>query len=842
MPREAPGSQKNLKKKTPTVSNRRKEKQQAISAINNTIAAQQKHNTYTLNDGMTFERAAELLQKLGLSRNYIAASLGNVTDSVYDTTLSDIIATARGKGISTTKIINALQSVDRTKVTDVKGNALTIGTIRAFNNAELPKNYITLLNEINTKNPTANAYGYKVIGSDGDVYYNIRYTNEKGKSVRYSFKDNQTEFEKLSDAGVKSWLNNSDLGYGAVSVYQAKAKAEAAEKERERAEKERERQEQEALQNKIKAAQGSLNLSNAALAALQGNVGSGANAYQDMSAADRAAVTAKLPGTSGLTAYNKLNGVDIVPNITGNQDISGTIQRRALAELMSLGDQVLDEDDAVRQRNIKTQQAALLKQIQQDPELYNALVQRFRADSAAGVTAGQRAANAGDVVNQSQAGYTEAAQSLYDNLFKPDGEIAKTRDEALSTQQAVLDQYITGQLNNAHKDAMDAVTQSTDLKTAVDALSEVFGVDVSKYANDILESSAAADTKASDILARIAGNSQTTLANQDAALQQILNTYNLGNNLASTGASGSTDVSSALNVIMQALKNPASTGAGFKTVSTPDYEKAEQFNNQQYNDVLNSEYMDYLDPKVIKQMGSSKSLDDILSEYGLDMLSEEGLKTLYTQYAEDANKRSDQVFNAAQRAYIAAITAGDVKTSEQLTRLAQSASGSRSNLYAAEALANQFRQQRSNANIGLQMATDVQNQRSANANAVNKAALQANSALSGYLGTGADGYDKSTLYAIGSLWDQAAATNRQNYGTLSNSIMQGVQSMNTQNVQNSVNNANRLAQLAAGITSANAAAAANNAANTASRNTAITQAQASKTQAERDLEKLTKLK
>lgn len=293
---------------------------------------------------------------------------------------------------------------------------------------------------------------------------------------------------------------------------------------------------------------------------------------------------------------------------------------------------------------------------------------------------------------------------------------------------------------------------------------------------------------------------------------------------------------------MQALQKPASTGAGFKTVSTPDYEKAKQFNNQQYNDVLNSKYMDYLDPDVIKQMGSSKSLNDILSEYGLDMLSEEGLKTLYTQYAEDANKRSAQVFNAAQRAYIAAITAGDAKTSEQLTRLAQNTSGARSNLYAAEALANQFRQQRSNANTGLQMATDVQNQRSANANAVNKAALQANSALSGYLGTGADGYDKSTLYAIGSLWDQAAAANRQSYGTLSNSIMQGVQNMNTQNVQNSVNNANRLAQLAAGITSANAAAAANNAANTASRNTAITQAQASKTQAERDLEKLTKLK
>lgn len=820
MPREAPGSQKNLKNNTPTVSNRQKEKQQAVSAISNAIAAQQKHNTYTLNDGMTFERAAELLQKLGLSRDYIAASLGNVTDSVYDTTLSDIIATARGKGISTTDIISALQSVDRTKVTDDKGNALTADTIKAFNNAELPKNYTTLLNEINTKNPTANAYGYKVIGSDGDVYYNIRYTNENGESVMYSFKDNQTEFEKLSDAGVKSWLNNSDLGYGAVSVYQAETER----------------------QNQIKAAQGSLDLSNAALAALQGNVGSGANAYQDMSAADKAAVTAKLPGTSGLTAYNKLNGVDIVPNITGNQAISGTLQRKALAELMGLGDQVLDENDDVRQRNIRTQQAALLQQIRQDPELYNALVQRFRADSAAGVTAGQRAANAGAVVNESKAGYAEAAQGLYDTLFKADGEIAKTRDEALSTQQSILDQYITGQLNNAHKDALDAVTQSTDLKTAVDALSEVFGVDVSKYANDILESSAAADTKASDILARIAGNSQTTLANQDAALQQILNTYNLGNNLASTGASGSTDVSAALGVIMQALQNPASTGAGFKTVSTPDYEKAKQFNNQQYNDVLNSEYMDYLDPEVIKQMGSSKSLDDILSEYGLDMLSEEGLKTLYTQYAEDANKRSDQVFNAAQRAYIAAITAGDVKTSEQLTRLAQSASGARSNLYAAEALANQFRQQRSNANTGLQMATDVQNQRSANANAVNKAALQANSALSGYLGTGADDYDKSTLYAIGSLWDQAAATNRQNYGTLSNSIMQGVQSMNTQNVQNSVNNANRLAQLAAGITSANAAAAANNAANTASRNTAITQAQASKTQAEQDLEKLTKLK
>lgn len=814
MPREAPGSQKN-RNNTPPVSNRQKEKQQAASAINSAITAQQKHNTYTLSDGMSFERAAELLQNLGLSRKYITASLGNATDSVTNTTLSDIIATARGRGISTANILNALQSVNRTKVTDSNGNALTVEAIRKFNNAELPKNYQTILNKINKQYPNAKAYGYKVIDNDGNVSYSIRYRNPSGESVAYSFKD-IAGFSKLNDSDLNNWYNSSTL----------KQRLEGG----------------TFLNNQINAAQGSLALSNAALAALQGNVGSGANAYQDMSAADKAAVTAKLPGTDGLTAYNKLNGVDIVPNITGNQDISGTIQRRALAELLGLGDQVLDENDDIRQRNIRTQQAALLQQIRQDPELYNALVQRFRADSAAGVTAGQRAANAGDVVNQSQAGYTEAAQNLYDSLFKPDGEIAKTRDEALSTQQAALDQYITGQLNNARKDAVDAGTQATDLRTAVDALSEVFGVDVSKYANDILESSAATDTKASDILARIAGNSQTALANQDAALQQILNTYNLGNNLASTGASGSTDVSAALGVIMQALQNPASTGAGFKTVNTPDYEKAKQFNNQQYNDVLNSTYMDYLDPDVIKRMGSSKSLDDILSEYGLDMLSEEGLKTLYTQYAEDANKRSDQVFNAAQRAYIAAITAGDTKTSEQLTRLAQNTSGARSNLYAAEALANQFKQQRSNANIGLQMATDVQNQMSANANAVNKAALQANSALSNYLGTGADGYDKSTLYAIGSLWDQAAATNRQNYGTLSNSIMQGVQNMNTQNVQNSVNNANRLAQLAAGITSANAAAAANNAANTASRNAAIIQAKASKTQAEQDLEKLTKLK
>ena len=811
MPREAPGSEKN---NNTYVSNRQKEKQAAIKNISSAIAAQEAHNTYTLDQGVSFERAVELLGKLGISRSYASASLAE-QGTASNNKLSDIIATARGAGKTTNEIIEALNSVDRTKVTGANGAPLSTQLIRDFNDAELPKNYQTILNKIRNQYPDAGAYGYKVIDGDGNVSYSIRYRNVDGESVAYSFK-NIEGFSKLNDADLNAWYESSPL----------KNRLESA----------------AVLNNQINAARGSLNISNAALAALQGNVGSGANAYQDMSAADRAAVTAKLPGTSGLTAYNKLNGVDIVPNITGNQSISGTIQRKALAELMDLGDQVLDENDDVRQRNIRTQQAALLQQIRQDPELYNALVQRFRADSAAGVTAGQRAANAGAVVNESKAGYTEAAQGLYDTLFKPDGEIAKTRDEALSTQQSVLDQYITGQLNNAHKDAMDAVTQSTDLKTAVDALSEVFGVDVSKYANDILESSASADTKASDILARIAGNSQTTLANQDAALQQILNTYNLGNNLASIGASGSTDVSAALGVIMRALQNPASTGAGFKTVSTPDYEKAKQFNNQQYNDVLNSEYMDYLDPEVIKRMGSSKSLDDILSEYGLDMLSEEGLKTLYTQYAEDANKRSDQVFNAAQRAYIAAITAGDVKTSEQLTRLAQNTSGARSNLYAAEALANQFRQQRTNANTGLQMATDVQNQRSANANAVNKAALQANSALSGYLGTGADGYDKSTLYAIGSLWDQAAATNRQNYGTLSNSIMQGVQSMNTQNVQNSVNNANRLAQLAAGITSANAAAAANNAANSASRNSAITQAKASKTQAEQDLEKLTKLK
>lgn len=767
------------------------------------------------------ETACDCLAAVGVAEEDIKKYIRQRYNAGRTVPISDVIAAARKEGVSSEDIITGFLD-GGVALTPYEGatEGITVEQLRAYNNEEAPENYQYLINKINTENPNAGAYVYRVMNKDGTDYYTIRYTNKEGNSVAYRFKGTEDSAPDMSDWGtgaIDDWYNKSDLG--------ASVKADVEH------------------QNKINAAQGSLDLSNDALAALQGSVGSGANAHQSMSATDKAAVTAKLPGTDNLKAYNKLNGVDIVPNITGNQAISGTVQRKALAELMGLGDQILDENDNVRQRNIRAQQIKLLQQIQQDPELYDALVQRFRADSAAGVTAGQRAANAGDIVSESGTNYSETAQGLYDALFKPAGEIATARNEAFSAQQGILDQYITEQLNNAHKDAVDANAQATDLATAIDALSTVFGVDVSKYANSVLEASASADKNASDILAKIAGKSKTDLAAQDANLQQILNTYNLGSNLASSGATGSTDVSAALGVIMQALQNPASIGAGFKTVETPDYEKAKQFNNKQYNDVLNSEYMNYLDPKVIEQMGSSKSLDQILSEYGLtDVLTEKGLESLYTKYAEDANKRSDQVFNAAQRAYIAAITAGDVKTSEQLTRLAQNANGSRSNLYAAEALANQFRQQRNNANTGLQMATDVQNQRSANANAITEAALQANSALSGYLGTGADGYDKSTLYAIGALWDQAAAANRQNYGKLSNSIMSGVQSMNTQNTQHAVNNANRLAQLAAGITSANAAAAANNAANTASRNSAITQAQASKTQAEQDLEKLTKLK
>lgn len=746
------------------------------------------YNTKALNTILAKGAVLDILKHFNITNTQA------ITNSNF-TTLSDTIAALRSNGYTSQTIVDYLNSdaaPSTVKITGFLDDKLTVSDLRAFNNAEAPATYQNIINKINKDNPNANAYVYKKINSKGETIYTIRYTNAAGESVAYEPSQDETFKENMSDAQLEAWYSNSALKYGAVDVPVAEI-------------------------NK----QNTVDIAEAAKKALNGNVGSNANAYKGLTQDEINAVTAQLPGTENLQAYNQSKDANLFDTIYKNmQDTNpDLIERASLKDLNDLAGIVSDLQVGTTQRNIKNQQAQLLRQIQQDPELYNSIMQQLRADNAAGTIAGQRASNAQQIAASADATYDQSAADLYSNLFTGEtAAAAAARNSVLGNGINASDQYIQSMLNNAMAAAQQGAISTQDLATFVDNLSAALDVDKEKYNNAAAENQAAADGKASDLIAQRKADLKTQLASNDAALQSIQDMLNVGTDYVQTGA----DVTKAINSIVESLSGAGSAGSaggGFKRVLTPEYTAAEQFDNKQYTDFMNTDaFQKFLSDDTIDALTKTKTLKDIMGEFGLgslteggpDLLTEEGMNALYNSYAEEANKQSNKVFNDAQRAYIAAVTAGDAKTTEQLTKLAANAGINKSNLYAASAFANQFKQQTGLGNTGRQLATDYQNQQAANNEAVASAATQANKALTGYLGSGNDAAGTNTLYGIKGLFDNTAAANRYSYGALGNKLMGTTQGLNNVNVSSNINNYDRLKQMASEYTAANADAGANN--------------------------------
>lgn len=737
--------------------------------------------------------------------------------------LYDLIAVAKSAGIKNTDIANAL-------------NDSGIRTLKA-SQKEWTNDYVKSINSNTTsaskrvqeyldKNyPNANAYVSVVMNKDGNGYTTrVVYQDPDTKTLQYvPLEDLGTG--KLSDSKIAGLLGtNTNLGTALKTASQTNSAVDRTQTNA---------QAQGALADKV-------------LSALGGNIGSNANAANDLTQSDIDAVTANLPGTENLQAWNQSKNTNALSTALKNVQSTDPdlITRSSLQELQDLAGDVSAEQLGTTQRNLNNQQKQLLQQIQRDPALYESMVQQLRADNAAGTIAGQRAANAQQLAAQADTTYDKSASDLYSSLFTGDTAVAgAARNNAMSNQVSASDASIQSMLNNAIEAARQGQISSQDLATFINSMSTALDTDASTYDNAIAENQAAAGTKASDIASKIDADTKTQIATNDAKLQQISNMLGVGTDYLQSATNGSADISAALQTIIDGFTNNTALSGGYKKVDTPAYKKAEQFDNKQYTDFLKSDaFKNFLSNDTIDALTKSKTIEEILNDNSLDMLTEDGMKALYEGYAKDANEQSDRVFNQAQRAYIAAVTAGDTKTTEQLTKLAANAGTSKSNLYATSAFANQLKQQFGLNNTGRQLASDFQNQQSANRQAISNAALSANKALTGYIGNGTDGYDAGTVYAVKNLWDTTKASNRQQYGSLGNKLMSTTQGLNTSNVSNNINNYDRLAQLASQYTAANAAAAANNTANGATRNSLKTNAQAMQTQAQTTLNDLNKKK
>lgn len=755
----------------------------------------------------------DLTAKIG-DKTYTIKNIDRGSTSAYN--LYDVIAIAKAAKVNNSAIADGLKQMGVSVPSGYNSwsndtvKSLNIGTNAATQQVQdyLDKHY-----------PNANAYVSVIMNSNGKGYKTrVVYTNPSTGAKEYVPLDLDSH-KALSNESISKLLGaNSGVGQLLSDVSATNT----------------------ANTNTVNNANAQLALANKVSIALQGNVGSNANAYNNLTQADIDAVTAQLPGTENLQAWNQSKNTNALSTALKNiQDTNPElIERASLQELQGLASDVSNEQLRTTQRNINNQQRQLLQQIQRDPELYEAITNQLRVDNAAGTIAGQRAANAQQFASQADATYDKSASDLYSSLFTGDTAVADaTRNSVMSNQASASDAYIQSMLNNAIEAARQGQISSQDLATFISSMSTALDTDQSVYDNAIAEKQVAADGKASDISNKLDANLKTQTASQDAQVQQVSNILGVGTDYLQSASNGGSDVAAALNTIINSFANSGALSSGYKKVNTPAYQNAEQFTNQQYTDFINSDaFKTFLSDDTIDALTKTKTIEELLSENNLDMLTEEGMRSLYEGYATEANAQSNKVFNQAQRAYIAAVTAGDAKTTEQLAKLATNAGASKSNLYATSALANQLKQQFGLNNTGRQMATDFQNQQSANQAAIANAALSANKALTGYIGNGADGYDAGTLYAVKNLWDSNAANNRTQYGSLGNKLMSTTQGLNTSNVSNSINNYDRLAKLAGQYTTTNAAAAANNTANKATTNSLKTQAEAMKTQANTTLD------
>lgn len=735
------------------------------------------------------------------------------TYTVYKKRYNENIGRAEDNGASKQSAYEAAMFIDAYDA--VKNKSTEDSVSQYLNQRTQPK----LFEKINTDLPGAQLITTFKKTEGGDYYgsdyvYTIRYTNPlNGKEYEYpvdvdSFINDRGE---VVEAKYNSWLESQPLN---SFITQNNNVANNT-----------------VVQDK---------LSEVVLNALKGNVGSNANAYNTLSQADKDRVIAQLPDTTNLKAWTQTEDANIFNKIYNglletNPDLIDrtTLRNDSKTGLQDVADIISDEQLKITNRNINNQRQQLLQQIRNDPELYQAITSQLRTDNAAGTIAGQRAANAQQLAAKSDEMYDSAASDLYKSLFTGDSTVADTtRADHIDSQKAALDVDITNKLTQAAIDAKDSVSVADDLSSWKDTLLAALGVDEKQYLDAIAEEHAAADVEKDQLSSTLQTQLKKQLAENDAALQAISNQFGIAKDYLKSALNGEADVTGPVKTVIDKITNPQQFIASFTTEEIPDYQKAEQFTNHQYDDFLNNgTIQSLLSDDMIDSLTKQRTINDLLKDYGLaDTLTEEGLRALYSGFAEEANKRSDQVFNAAQRAYIAAVTAGDTKTSEQLTKLAASAGTGKGNLYAASALANQFKQQFGLNNTGRQLATDFQNQQSKNITALSGALNEASKALTGYLNNSADN-TRLGLINIKDIFNQSAGTNRDSYGKIGNAIMGTTQSLRSGNVTSNIQNYDRLSKLITEYNDANATAASNNVANAVTRDSLTTDATALQQQA-----------
>ena len=724
------------------------------------------------------------------------------------------------------------------------GRSFRINQIRifdAFNNSKLNDEGYSLLD---IKTNSNNNYVCTVLGPDGNAYSVVldapMYTY--GDNGKHAFVDTEVKnpdyedahptpgtvtekdlFNALyDDAFLQDAFNPNSANFALGNTYN-NIKTSLAEQE-------------QAAQDEARAKQ-----SNAAIGILLDKVNNMgyANAGRTFTADDYKALSALFPKASDAQITNMIASSDpyaVLANYLSDPDREDNIDTATLQDYLQLAG-VLNSTARTRTDNtIQQQRNAALKQIANDEELYANLISQLRSDAASGVAAGHRAANVGDVAKKANASYSDIAKTLYESLASGENSQADNiRQTLYNNSIGAYQNYTAQQIALALEAANKFSQQSADFQSVLDAYQQALAAESYKMQRNAADEKARIENEATVRASQVAAQAQADNANASANADLLSQYGQLISNYT-----GGTNTAAALDTLKNNINNTSAVSQGGTSV-TPEYIKNPYIDETVYNALVNnSTYAKYLSPERLSYFLQDKKYADVAKENGIDYLMDAyGLSNLYAQAAEEANKESDKVFNAAQKAYLAAVAAGDTQTIAQLTGVAATAGASRGNLYGTSALANQFSQQRRNATIGNTLLQDQINQQTANLDALVRAKQQGLSDRVNYLGNGT-GSSPSGLLGATSLYNSVSGSNRSKYSDIAGETMlsQAEQNDIISTLGNAANSAR--AQLASTYNSANGAAAATNANVDATRKGLTTALNTSKTSNNTVIKKATK--
>ena len=360
--------------------------------------------------------------------------------------------------------------------------------------------------------------------------------------------------------------------------------------------------------------------------------------------------------------------------------------------------------------NITSARQNALDNIVRDNTLAKALNDLRNQGSAVGLTAGAQAAATQEPITEAKTNYL--AQS--DELLKAIADLpASERDDIYKRLDEEQRAHAEQQLQKAFTQESLRASDIANLRTAADLIRTGIANEIEANKRKINEEATRVQNKGSTISTNAQNTMEVAAQESNSALQNVLNEIDRNAKLESYIPLMDLDQyfkNNPMNADI-ALDLIRSTGASTTPAKLVDYNEG-LIDETFVKKLKDSGILDSLFNKdTYKYATETKTADAFAKAFDLEhYLNKEALQDEYKSYADAANQASDRTFNQAQRAYLASIAAGDIKTMNALTSLAKATGVAKQNVYNTSALTTSLNNQQNNARVGNTMQTNYLNQ------------------------------------------------------------------------------------------------------------------------------------